>query len=87
MTWAITKRPTFCVASTYDPRNPDEYPSKRILAGAKQDGTEHEPTLVRLVKAFEKWEAGPLVDECELVFMQYELQAAIQAFHQAHPKE
>jgi hypothetical protein len=47
MTWAIAKRPTIAVASTYDPRNPHEYPSQRILAGAKQDGTENEPTLVR----------------------------------------
>jgi hypothetical protein len=61
--------------------------SQCLLAAAKQDGTANEPTLVRLVRAFEKLEAGPLVDKSELVFIGYELEAAIEAFNEAHPKE
>jgi len=86
-TWPLTVRPTVAVVSAYDPRNPDDCPSKRILAIAKQEGFENDPLLVRLVKAHEKWEAGPLVDSSELIFMQYELHAAIEAFHEARPRE
>jgi hypothetical protein len=90
MTWAIAKKPTMDIATTYDPRNPppkSQLISHVLVAAAKQNGTENEPTLIRLVKAFEKWEAGPLVDKSEVVFMGYELEAAIEAFNQAHPKE
>jgi hypothetical protein len=75
------------VLSTSDPRIPpqdNELMSQRYLAAAKEDGIENEPTLVRLVKAFEKLEAGPLVDKSELVFIGYELEAAIEAFNQVH---
>jgi hypothetical protein len=90
MTWAIAKRPSTPVVSTYDPRNPApacELFSQRLLAAAKQDGTENEPTLVRLVKALEKSEAGPLVDESEGVFIEYELEAAVEAYNRARRTE
>ena len=83
MTYAIVNKPELAVVSMSDHRTDSE----RFRDFAKEAGIdENDPSLVRLLKALEateKWQAGTMTEYLEIVFIEFELEAAFKAFDQA----
>jgi hypothetical protein len=88
MTWPTVKKPELSAVSMHDPRTDTRTDSERFGDFAKEAGIdESDPTWMGVINALEvmeKWQTGMMTEYLEIAFIEFELEAAIKAFNEAH---